>query len=126
MTSARGMVRVGVALAAALAVVAGSAFAEEFFGHVTKVDPESRKITVVEKKTGEEKVLKVADDAVIVTPKKPEGFKADLKKMETHVAEAKKRNAEFKGIPAKITYEGETVSKIEPQFAKKKAEAGAE
>ncbi len=123
MTSARGMVRVGVALAAALAVVVGSAFAEELLGRITKVDPENRKITVVEKKTHDEKVLVVAEDAVIVTPKKQEGFKADLKKMETHVAKAKERNPEFKGIPAKITYEGDKVSKIEPQFAKKKAAA---
>ncbi len=125
MMNARGLVRVGAALAMALAVVVGSALADELFGVITKVDPEAKKITVVEKKTDKESVLEVADDALLVTPKDEAGSKVDLKKLEGRLAKAREKNANAKGIPAKITHEGGKVSKIEA-VAKKKAAAPAE
>lgn len=124
MMNARGLVRVGAALAMTLAVVVGSAFADDLFGVITKVDPEAKKITVIEKKTDKESVLDVDDDAIFVTPKDEAGSKLDLKKLETRIAKAREKNSEFKGITAKITHEGSKVSRIEA--VKKKAAAAAE
>lgn len=121
MASYRGLVRASAALATALAVVMGSVFADEIFGVITKVDPETRKITVYQKKADKETVLVVAEDAELITPKSESGRKIDLKKMEDQLAKAKERNPDAKGIRAKITYQGDKASKIE--ITKKKAAA---
>ena len=120
MSSYRGLFRVGAALTMTLAVVVGSVFADELFGVITKVDPEAKKITVYQKKADKETVLVVDDDALFVTPKDEAGSKVDLKKLEDRIAKGKEKNAEYKGIMAKITHEGDKVSKIEA-VAKKKA-----
>lgn len=125
MASTRGLVRVGAAMAMALAVVMGTAFADEIFGVITKVDPAAKKITVVEKKTDKESVLEVADDALLVTPKDEAGSKVDLKKLEDRIAKVKEKNANSKGITAKVTHDGGKASKIEV-VARKKAAAPAE
>ena len=125
MASTRGLIRVGAALATAMAVVVGSTFADEIFGVITKVDPAAKKITVVEKKTDKESVLEVGDDALLITPKDEAGSKVDLKKLEDRIARAKEKNANSKGFTAKVTHEGGKVSKIQA-IAKKKAAASAE
>ena len=50
MSSYRGLIRAGAALAMALAFVMGSVLADEIFGVITKVDPAAKKITVYQKK----------------------------------------------------------------------------
>ena len=122
MSSYRGLFRVGAALAMTFAVVVGSVFADEFFGVITKVDVEAKKITVFEKKTDKESVLEVDDEAVLVTPKNEAGSKIDLKKLDDRLTKAREKNADAKGVRAKITHEGGKVSKIE--IAKKKAFTG--
>lgn len=122
MASYRGLVRASAALATALAVVMGSVFAEEIYGVITKVDPDARKITVYQKKADKETVLTVEEDAELVTPKDEAGKKVDLKKMERMIAKAKEKNENAKGVRARITHEGDKVSKIEV-VAKKKAAA---
>ncbi|MDG3007987.1 hypothetical protein [Paludisphaera mucosa] len=125
MASYRGLVRVGAALAMTLAVVMGSAYADEIFGFITKVDPAAKKITVVEKATDKESVLVVDDEALLVTPKDEAGSKVDLEKLEGRLTKAKEKNANSKGINAKITHKGDKASKIEI-VAKKKAAVSAQ
>lgn len=111
MTRYRGLFRAGVALAMTLAVVAGSVFADEIFGVITKVDVDAKKITVVEKKADKETVLEVDDEAVLITPKDEAGSKLDLKKLEDRVTKARQK-AGAKGVRAKVTHDGGKVSKI--------------
>jgi len=122
MSNYRGLIRAGAALAMALAVVMGSVLADEILGFVSKVDPAAKKITVLEKKTDKETVLEVGDDTLLITPKDEAGSKVDLSKLEDRLTKAKEKNANSKGIAAKIEYEGTKVKKIE-LTAKKKAAA---
>lgn len=122
MSSYRGLIRAGAALAMALAFVMGSVLADEIFGVITKVDPAAKKITVYQKKADKEFDLEVGDDALLVTQKDADGSKIDLSKLENQLTKAKEKNANSKGIFAKIEYEGTKLKKID-RTAKKKAAA---
>ncbi|WP_165072777.1 hypothetical protein [Paludisphaera rhizosphaerae] len=122
MSSYRGLIRAGAALAMALAFVMGSVLAEEIYGVITKVDPAAKKITVYQKKADKEIDLEVGDDALLITAKDESGSKVDLEKLEKQLTKAKEKNADTKGIFAKIEYEGTKVKKID-RTPKKKAAA---
>lgn len=121
MSSYRGLIRAGAALAVALAFVMGSVLAEEIMGVITKVDPAAKKITVYQKKADKEIELEVGDDALLVTPKDESGSKVDLEKLEKQLTKAKEKNADSKGLFAKIEYEGTKVKKIDRTAKKKPA-----
>ncbi len=98
-----------------MGLVVASVLADELLGVIIKVDPDAKKITVVEAETEKEVVVTITDDTEYVT-KKGSG-KVDFEKLEKNLEKAKGKGA--KGITAKITHEKAVASKIEVQ--KKKA-----
>jgi hypothetical protein len=102
----------------ALAVVVGSALADELLGVLTKVDADAKKVTVVEKDTDKEVIVTITDDTEYVTPKGAN--KIDLAKVSAQVEKAKEKGR--KGINVTVTHEKGVASKITPA-AKKKAAA---
>jgi len=100
----------------ALAVIITPVIAEEFFGAISKVDTEGKKVTVLTK-DGDEVEVKVTDSTEIVTAK---GQNVDLEKLSGAVK--KQIEAGKKGVFAKVTHEGKTASKILIIQAKKKAD----
>jgi hypothetical protein len=112
------LVKLSVGFAAMALVVVGSVIADELLGVITKVDVDAKKITVVEKDTDKEYQIKITSDTKVVT-KKGE-MEVDLEKLEKGVQ--KQIDNGKKGIPAKITHEKHVASKIQYQFAKKKAD----
>jgi len=100
--------------------VVATVLADELIGVITKVDVDAKKITVVEKDSDKEVVLKINDDTVQVT-KKGES-KVDLEKLDTILKKVQEKGK--KGINATITHEKGVASKIQPKFGfgKKKAE----
>ena len=102
----------------ALAVVVGSALADELLGVITKVDSDAKKVTVVEKGTDKEVLVTVTDVTEWVTPKG--ASKIDLAKVSKNLAKA--QDAGRKGINVTVTHEKGVASKIAPA-AKKKAAA---
>ena len=118
MQSRRGFLfKLTAGFAAMALVVVGSVIADELLGTITKVDVEGKKLTVVEKDTDKEIEVKITDDTVQL--KKGEEVKVDLEKLDTFVK--KVQDAGKKGLNAKITHEKRVASKIQIQFAKKKA-----
>lgn len=101
----------------ALAVVVAPVIADELFGTATKVDPETKKITVVEKDTDKEIEVTVTDETEYVTKKGTS--KPDLGKMAKNIEKAKDKGD--KGINVQITHDKGVASKIAPVY-KKKAE----
>ena len=102
----------------ALAMVVGSAFADELFGTITKVDAEAKKITVMEKDTDKEVIVTITADTEYVSKKG--ASKIDLEKVSKNLAKA--QDAGKKGINVKIDHEKGVASKITPA-AKKAAPA---
>jgi hypothetical protein len=99
------------------ALLVAPAIADELFGVLTKVDPDARTVTVVEKDTDKEVVVKTTDDTEYGTPKK--SGKIDLDKVAKGIEKAKEKGR--KGINVKVTHEKGVASKIEVQFKKKAA-----
>jgi hypothetical protein len=119
MQSRRGFLfKLTAGFAAMALVVVGTVIADELLGTITKIDADAKKITVVEKDTDKEIEVKITDDTVQVT-KKGEA-KVDLEKLDTFLKKAQDNGK--KGINAKITHEKRVASKIQLQFAKKKAD----
>jgi hypothetical protein len=98
--------------------IGGIVFADELLGVITKVDPEAKKITVIEKETDKEIEIKITDDTELIT--KNGAVKVDFEKLEKGLK--KQIDAGKKGINAKITHEKNVASKIEYQKKTKKAE----
>jgi hypothetical protein len=98
----------------ALAVVIVPVLAEELMGTITAVDVDGKKLTVVEKGTDKEVMIKTTDDTEYVTGKGTS--KIDLEKLSKGLAKAK--DAGKKGINVTVTHEKGTASKI--ATAKKK------
>jgi len=92
-------------------VVVASVLADEILGVLTKVDVDAKKITVEEKGTDKEIVLKITDETEQVTKKG--AMKVDLEKLEKGVKKA--QDAGKKGITVKVTHEKNVASKIEFQ-----------
>jgi hypothetical protein len=103
---------------AVMALVVGTVLADELLGVITKVDPDAKKITVIEKDTDKEIVIKITDDTEVITGKG--AMKVDLEKLEKGVQ--KQIDAGKKGITAKITHEKHVASKIEYMKKKKAAQ----
>jgi hypothetical protein len=117
MQSRRGFLfKVTAGFAAMALVVVGTVLADELLGAISKVDVEGKKITVIEKETDKEIVIKITDETEASA--KGGGFaKVDLEKLEKKVAKAV--DAGKKGVNAKITHEKNVASKIEYQQKKK-------
>lgn len=102
-----------------MGLVVASVIADELLGVISKVDVEGKKITVIEKGTDKEHVIKITDETEQVSKK--ETVKLDLEKLEKRVERASEKGRK---VSAKITYEKGVASKI--QFlggrGKKKAE----
>lgn len=113
----RQLLRIVLTTLITASIVAGSAFAEEFFGAITKVDADAKTITVVQKKSDKEVVVKVDDKTEYVT-KKGAG-KVDFEKLTKGIEKAKEKGG--KGIFVKVEHEKKVASKI--TVVQKKAEA---
>ena len=122
MRTRRGFLFTVVAGFVAMAFV-GSVIASELLGVISKVDVEGKKITIMEKDTDKEVVVKITDDTKAVQKKKGESepslVEVNLEKLETKF---KKAEDAGKKISVKVTHEKGVASKIEYQFKKKKAE----
>ncbi len=94
----------------AMGVVA-TAMADELLGMLVKVDVDGKKITVEEKGTDKEVVVKITDETEWVTKKGVE--KVDLEKVERILT--KFQDAGKKGIGVKVTHEKGVASKLEFQ-----------
>jgi hypothetical protein len=97
----------------ALAVVITPVIADEFFGFVTKVDAEAKKVTV-QKKGGDEVEVKIGDNAELASQKGSIPF--DFEKLSG--ALTKYKDAGAPGVPVIVTHENKVASKI--TIAKKK------
>ena len=117
MQSRRGfLIKLSAGFAAMALVVVGTVLADELLGTISKVDVDAKKITVIEKDTDKEIVIKITDETE--ASQKGGGFaKVDLEKLEKKVAKAV--DAGKKGVNAKITHEKHVASKIEYQQKKK-------
>ena len=101
----------------ALALVAGTALADELLGVLTKVDVAGKKLTVVEKDTDKEIEITVNDKTEYVTKKG--AIPIDLEKVSKNVEKAKEKG--LKGISVKVEHEKGVASKITPTPKKKAA-----
>ena len=88
----------------ALGVMIVPALADELIGRITKVNLDSKTLTVIEKDTDKLIDVKVTDDTVFLT-KKGE-VKVDLEKLQEGLEKAKQ------GIPVVVTHEKGVASKI--------------
>jgi hypothetical protein len=115
MMNRRGFVLALTSGLVALVLVVGSVLADELLGVITKVDPDGKQITVVEKEFGKEIKVKVTDKTEEVTRK---GIrKVDLDKLEKRLEKA--QDGGEKGLSAKITHEKGVASKIQITMKKK-------
>jgi len=117
MQNRRGFLLTAVMGVVAMALVVGTVIADELLGALSKVDAEGKTITVVEKDTDKEVVVKITDDTVQVT-KKGE-VKVDLEKLSKGL---KKAEDAGKKVNLKVTHEKGVASKIEFQKKKKAAQ----
>jgi hypothetical protein len=105
----------------AMSFVVASVLADELLGVITKVDFETKKVTVFEKdKPDDEIVLTTDDKSEYVT--KDGTVKVDkevYEKLEKGIEKAKEKGK--KGVLAKITHEKKVISKIERIKGKKAA-----
>ena len=97
----------------------GAVIADELLGVISKVDVEGKKITVIEKDTEKEIVIKITDKTEQVSKKRgetePTIRKVDLEKLETKF---KKYEDQGKKINVKVTHKKHVASKLE--FPRKK------
>jgi RNase P/RNase MRP subunit p29 len=100
--------------------VVATVLADEILGVITKVDYETKKVTVIEKDKDDEIVLETNADTEYVT--KDGSVKVDkevYEKFEKSIEKAKE--AGKKGFFAKITYDKKLISKIQKTGKGKKA-----
>jgi hypothetical protein len=104
----------------AMSFVVASVLADELLGFITKVDFETKKVTVVEKDKDEEIVLTTDDKTEYVTKDGPVKVDKEIyEKIEKGIEKAK--DAGKKGYLAKITHEKKVISKIQKVGKGKKA-----
>jgi len=99
----------------ALAVIITPVIAAEFFGFITKIDAEGKKLTVVKKDDSEVEV-KTTDSTELAGPKG--SIPIDFERLSK--ALPKYKDAGAKGIPVIVTHENHVASKI-TVIQKKKA-----
>jgi hypothetical protein len=92
-------------VAVALAIVVVPTLAAELRGRITAVDVTNNTITVERKDAPERSVLKV-DKNTVIESGKGEERPLDLERLQKRVEKAEK------GVPAVVTYEDRTASKI--------------
>jgi len=97
----------------AIALIAGSALADELLGVLTKVDVDGKKLTVIEKGSDKEVVITVTDSTETVT--KGETAKLDLEKLSKKLAKAQDAG---KKVGVIVTHEKGVASKVD--YPKKK------
>ena len=103
-----------------MGLVVASVLADELLGVITKVDFETKKVTVIEKDKDEEIVLETNADTEYVT--KDGSVKVDkevYEKLEKGIEKAKE--AGKKGVLAKICHEKKIITKIQRSRGKKAA-----
>ena len=104
----------------AMGFVVASVLADELLGVITKVDFETKKVTVLEKDTDKEFVLETNADTEYVTKDGPVKVDKEIyEKLEKGIEKAK--DAGKKGVSAKITHEKNVASKIQRTGKGKKA-----
>jgi len=104
----------------AMGFVVASVLADELLGTITKVDFETKKVTVLEKGADKEVVLETNADTEYVTKKGTVKVdKAVYEELEKAIEKAK--DAGKKGAFAKITHEKKIISKITRTGKGKKA-----
>jgi hypothetical protein len=94
--------------AVALGLIAGTALADEFFGTIIKSDAEAKTVTVVDKETGKEIVVKTTDKTEYVTKKgsSPIDYEKVAKNIEKAISKGRK------GISVKVEHENAVATKI--------------
>jgi Golgi nucleoside diphosphatase len=108
----------------AMAVIVGSAIADELIGYISKVDVDGKKATVVDKDDKETEITITADTEYVYTKKgEKQSGKIELEKFAKQVEQAKEKNK--KGLNVTVTHEKGTASKIEQKQFKKKAAASS-
>ena len=122
MKNRRGFLLTCVTGFVAMALVVGTVIADELLGVLTKVDVEGKKLTVVEKDTDKEVVIKTTEETEWVSKKGDRKLDTEnLEKLDSFVK--KVQDAGKKGVNIKVTHEKNVASKIEVKFGKKKAAA---
>jgi hypothetical protein len=122
MKNRRGFLLTCVTGFVAMALVVGTVIADELLGVLTKVDVEGKKLTVVEKDTDKEVVIKTNEDTEWVTKKG--NMKLDSEALEKLDGFVKKvQDAGKKGVTVKVTHEKHVASKLEVKFQKRKKAA---
>jgi hypothetical protein len=122
MQKRRGFLLSVVTGVVAMALVVGSVIADELLGVLTKVDVDAKKITVVEKGTDKEIVLKTTGDTEWITKKGTTKLDSEgLEKLDGLVK--KIQDAGKKGLTAKVYHEKGVASKLETKFGKGKKAA---
>jgi hypothetical protein len=96
--------------AVALGLVVLPALADELVGRITAVNVDAKKISVSQKGSDVAIQLKVTDQTRLVTPKGDRPV--DLAKLRDRVEASKK------GVPARVTYGGDSASEIQLGFRK--------
>jgi hypothetical protein len=95
---------------AAMGFVVATVFADELIGVMTKVDVEGKKITVVDKESKKDVVIKITDETEQVK-KGGDTVKVDLAKLETGLK--KVQDAGKEGISITVWHEKHVASKIQ-------------
>jgi hypothetical protein len=118
MKNRRGFLLTCVTGFVAMVLVVGTVIADELLGVLTKVDVETKTLTIEEKDTDKEVKVKVNDDTKQVF--KGEEREVDLEKLDGFVKKAIEKGR--KGVNVKVTHEKGVASKIEFQKKKKAAQ----
>jgi hypothetical protein len=105
---------------AAMTFVVATVLADELIGVITKIKVDEKEITVVEKDTDKEVVIKITDETEQVSKKG--NTKVDLEKLEGFLKKVQEKGK--KGLTATITHEKGVASKLQIKrgSGKKKAE----
>jgi len=120
MQNRRGFMLTMITGFVALAMIVGSVIADELLGVLTKVDVEGKKLTIVEKESDKEVVVKTTDETEWISKKGDRKLDSEnLEKLDNFVK--KVQDAGKKGLNIKVTHEKKVASKIEIKFQKKKS-----
>jgi len=120
MQNRRKFVLTLIACFVAMGFVVASVLADELLGVITKVDFETKKITVLEKDTDKEILVTTDDKTEFVKKDGPVKVDKEIyEELEKGIEKAKEKGK--KGINAKITHEKNVASKIQRVFKGKKA-----
>jgi hypothetical protein len=106
----------------AMGFVVASVIADELLGVITKVDVDAKKITVEEKESNKEVVIKITDETERVSQKGTD--KVNLEELQDYLKKVQEKGK--KGITVKVTHEKGVASKIETKRGSGKGKKKAE